>query len=497
MPNAYLASPSDLQQLLLVRMGERGDLPGFSQSVQAIVHLIDDVEEGNDDFKLIQVVLTDASLTQKVLRLANSAMYSVFEGQVTTVSRAVAILGTQTVAHLALGLKVIESFQDGATGAREVKAEMHKAVLAGVLGREFASCAAGTRDSEEAAVCAVLHGLGRMLVAFYLPESWSEILRLHANGDNEDAACKAVITAPFEAVGQFIATRWGLPLKLVAALRHMGAPRAEPSLTNDDWLCTVGSAATKGAHILYNHPQGDPAALEQLVADYAPAIGANPSQLLAAIHTAKCVIDEMYSNKPVAADKLGLHQERALTAGLAELKTAAVRATLNQTVSLAVEFLHQTLGCTKSYFFLRAPKERCFKARLGLGAGAVELVANLRFDELFKPDMFHAAMAADKPLYVSDAKSPSVRPRLPLWWLASLGASQSFCVIPMASNRLPVGFLYLDWASAGGPQGLNSFTLDVLAQVHAVVAHSIARSREAVVGAREAALGVRPSPVAA
>lgn len=480
MSEIYFTSFADLQGQLLSRMNERGDLPGFSRSVQSIVNVLADAsDDDKDDVKLIQVVLTDASLTQKVLRLANSAMYAVFEGQVTTVSRAIAILGLQTVAHLALGLKVVESFQSENKTSQSILDEMRKSILAGVLGRQFASCSAGTRDSEEASVCAVLHGLGRMLVAFYLPESWDEIERGVAKGASEEVLAHKVLSVGFEQIGQFIATRWGLPPKLVSALRPAPEQHDGQALSHEDWLCTVGSVATKGAHILYAQPEevSESPQMTALIEQYAPRMGVEPHQMQQALTAAKTIIAETFSHAVATPAVSEANRDKALADGLRELKLAAKTSTVSQTVNLAVEFLHNTLGSSRSFYFLRATKERLYKARLGLGAGAMELLPSLKFDEQFKPDVFHAAMASEKSCYVENTKSQTIKFRLPMWWMSTLGTAQSFCIVPMNSNRSPLGFIYLEWPSTTQAKKLDGYALDVLTEVRTVISQSIERSR--------------------
>lgn len=476
MTDTYFDSFRALQDKLLERMNQRGDMPGFSRSVQSIVNVLSDLgEDERDDLKLIQVVIADSSLTQKVLRLANSAMYVVFEGQITTVSRAVAILGIQTVAHLALGLKVIESFSGVDSTLVSVKGEMEKSMLSGVIGRQFASCTASVRDAEEAAVCSVLHGLGRMLVAFYLPESWAIIERTSV-GTLDNTACVRVLSVTFEAVGQFIATRWGLPVKLVSALRTPPAVTDGHALSHEDWLCTIGSAATQSAHILHENPEGNPTAMQEVIDKYCSQLGIEPQQMQEALLRAKAVIAETLGSSPVAERSEIQTRDRKLCLGLEELRLAVKTSSLSQTVSLAVEFLHLSLGSSRSYYFLKSAKEHCYKARLALGAGAEELKVGLTFDDRFKPDVFHAAMASDKCFYVENTKSVSVKHRLPMWWLASLSSAQSFCIVPMNSIRTPLGFIYLDWGPKTS-QKLEGYPLEVLTEVRTIISQSIERSR--------------------
>ena len=86
---------------IMQRMNESGGFPALDHSVAQIVEALEVGEE--DTTPLVNAVLADVSLTQKVLRLANSAMYAPIGRSVSTVSHALMVLGFEAVGHLALG----------------------------------------------------------------------------------------------------------------------------------------------------------------------------------------------------------------------------------------------------------------------------------------------------------------------------------------------------------------------------------------------------------
>ena len=86
--------------------------------------------------------------------------------------KAVLVLGTEAIGHLALGLKLIEELSVVSPNSSLAHVEMEKAVLAGIVAREV-STTAENRQGEEAVVCSMLHTLGRMMVTFYMPEHWT------------------------------------------------------------------------------------------------------------------------------------------------------------------------------------------------------------------------------------------------------------------------------------------------------------------------------------
>ncbi|MBS0425587.1 MAG: HDOD domain-containing protein [Proteobacteria bacterium] len=77
--------------LLTKRMSEKGNFPAFSKSVQHLDDLMHDENKNIAD--IARVILNDFTLTQKVIRLANSAMYFGMGGEITAITQAAAVLG--------------------------------------------------------------------------------------------------------------------------------------------------------------------------------------------------------------------------------------------------------------------------------------------------------------------------------------------------------------------------------------------------------------------
>jgi HD-like signal output (HDOD) protein len=114
----------------------RGDMPGFAKAISSILGAMRGEDE--QEFNMTRTVLSDPVLTQKVLRLANSGMYAAFGQHVNTVSKAVLVLGTDAIGHLALGLKLIEELAASSSDTTASHIEMEKAVLAGIVAQQIA-----------------------------------------------------------------------------------------------------------------------------------------------------------------------------------------------------------------------------------------------------------------------------------------------------------------------------------------------------------------------
>ena len=273
-------SAEKTMELLWSRVRQRGDLPGFSKVVSAIIGAM----RGDDDreFNMTRTVLSDPALTQKVLRLANSAMYSVFGQGISTVSKAVIVLGTEAIGHLALGLKLIDGLSMASNDSASARIEMEKAVLAGHIARQIAS-SASTRDAEEAVVCSMLHSLGRMMVAFYMPERWQLVQTRCAEGLDQVQAVREVLGLGLDEIGRLAGQHWGLPANLINTMQDVPPKPVGEPLNHADWLAAVSTLSARCADALCSDDASGGVELTRLAGDYADMLGLEASQVLMAI----------------------------------------------------------------------------------------------------------------------------------------------------------------------------------------------------------------------
>ncbi|HEV7856879.1 MAG TPA: GAF domain-containing protein, partial [Herminiimonas sp.] len=103
------------------------------------------------------------------------------------------------------------------------------------------------------------------------------------------------------------------------------------------------------------------------------------------------------------------------------------------------------LGLSRAVAFLRNHDEGKYIARMCFGEKTQELLPRLLFNDAYEPDVFHAALANDKMIFVEDAQMPGFLNKLPRWWRETLPTSRSFVVLPLTLHFHPIGFLYGDW----------------------------------------------------
>ncbi|CAN5252248.1 HDOD domain-containing protein [soil metagenome] len=450
------SNPEKTLDLLWARVRQRGDLPGFSKVVTAILGAMQG--ENDREFNMTKTVLADPTLTQKVLRLANSAMYAVFGREVNTVSKAVIILGTESIGHLALGLKLVDGLSAATADSANARAEMEKAVLSGHIARHVASTAS-TRDAEEAVVCSMLHGLGRMMVSFYLSDRWLLVqARSRETGISENEAARDILGLGLDEIGRLIAQQWNLPSGLVNSLPDIEPDVQSEPLTHAGWLAAISTMSSRVAEVLHKEENSGMAAIEKIAGSYAEMLGLEVAQVLGAIETAQQTVleDAAFSRMPKAektvrrsepAKNAGKPADAAmlLSRGVADMRGVSNTASAGQLMTMALETVYKGLGLSRAIVFLRSRSGEKYVANMCFGEGVQEIMARLSFDDAYQPDVFHAALANDKMIFVEHAQSAAFINKLPRWWKDAFPTARSFIVLPLTVNRQAAGFIYGDW----------------------------------------------------
>ncbi len=442
-------------ELLWERIRQRGDLPGFTKAISAVL----DAMHGDDEreFNMTQTVMSDPGLTQKVLRLANSAMYSVFGQSVSTVSKAVMLLGTQTIGHLALGSKLIDELSASAPDTLSARLEMEKALLAGHVARQVTS-SANHHHAEEAVVCSMLHTLGRMMVAFYLPERWSQAQQDSENTQrDEDLVLQEMLGLSLEQIGRTIAQRWGMPNSLINSMRRVEPSPLSDKVPHAEWLAAISSMTSQCASALCQDEAAGDTEILRLAGAYAGMLGVDAAAVLEAADnarkTAETELGAVHNTKRSNTEKrsrasAALPEPAApgiLQQGVIDMRGIVDSATPSQMITMGLETLYQGFGFKRAIVFLRTIKAAKYSARMGFGAGVSALIPQLVFSDTYQPDVFHAALASDRVIFSENAQDPKFVAKLPAWWQDHLSSATSFIIVPLTVNRQPAGFIYGDW----------------------------------------------------
>jgi len=124
--------------------------------------------------RITALISRDVSLSAKLLRLANSPLYS-FSGAVETIERAVALIGMDQISTLALGVTAINYFKGIPPELVDMRSFWRHAVSCGLFAKLLAN-AAGVNNVERFFVEGLLHDTGRLILFKKMPYASTDAL---------------------------------------------------------------------------------------------------------------------------------------------------------------------------------------------------------------------------------------------------------------------------------------------------------------------------------
>ncbi|HEU0282837.1 MAG TPA: HDOD domain-containing protein, partial [Gallionella sp.] len=279
----YLSETRDAAtEFLLHRMRSKQDFPALSGIISEINQIVSSESESTS--KLAGTILHDLALTNKLLKLVNAASYGQFGGTINTISKAVVILGFETVRNIAMTLILLEFLQNKPQAA-QLKEEIVKAVFSGVVAAQL-SARHDICDIEETMVCSMFHNLGRMLAIYYFFEESQEISRLTKQGESEEEAAVKILGIHYAELGLSVARSWNFPPRLIAGMRKLSSEKVKPAHGELDNLAMTVNLAHELCEISASaNIQNKQQSLIDLAARYGDAIKISEQELSGAINT--------------------------------------------------------------------------------------------------------------------------------------------------------------------------------------------------------------------
>ena len=196
-------------------------MPAFPQSVQKILELTRDVNCSPKD--LVQVIDKDPVVTVKVLRVVNSAYYSLPQ-QITSINHAVVYLGFNTIKNLALSIAAIGMLPaDNAAGFDGQQYLLHSLATASIA-KQLAQ-RVGDADPMDCFIAGLLHDFGKVVFAQFMPKEFRQALEAsQSNAASLHLALREVVGVDHAVVGAMLVEKWRFPAVLVETILHQYGP---------------------------------------------------------------------------------------------------------------------------------------------------------------------------------------------------------------------------------------------------------------------------------
>lgn len=175
-----------------------------------INQLIEDPKSSASD--IAKAISQDAALTMRLLKVANSSIYS-FPSAVDNVAKAVTIIGTSRVRSLALSLTVADKFNTLLNELVSMDNFWMHSLLCALAARNL--CVRARRCDPEAVFTAgLLHDIGELILFNRFPEEARQALLMVLHSDEEidvHVAEQQIFGIHHGDVGGALARRWKLP----------------------------------------------------------------------------------------------------------------------------------------------------------------------------------------------------------------------------------------------------------------------------------------------
>lgn len=219
---------------LLRRMKHKSDFPAFSASILEINNKASSTSNVSAS-ELANTILKDYALTNKLLKLANSAFYRQIKGGVSDINKAVVLLGFEQVRLASSSLMLFNHFGDNSS-AIELRDAMIKSFMSGIIARDIA-IQEGIKKEETGFLCSMFHNLGKNLTIYYFPEEYEEIKNQisEKNIDMQHSALD-ILGISFDELGVSVAREWKFPESIIYSMRSLPDGTPEPPISVLDKL---------------------------------------------------------------------------------------------------------------------------------------------------------------------------------------------------------------------------------------------------------------------
>ncbi|MDR0735880.1 MAG: HDOD domain-containing protein [Zoogloeaceae bacterium] len=479
---------------LLRRLLYKGDFPVLSESVRTINAIAS--SDTDNVSRLSAVILKDFALTNKLLRTVNSAYYRPSSEKISTVSRAIILLGINAVRNIAVAGLLFEHMQNKES-AWHLKEEFLHANIAGILARNLARTLKFP-DEEQHFICAVFHNLGRFLSQYYFPEE-SEVVRkfMAQKKQTEQSAAREVLGVSFEALGIAIAAHWGFPALITDSMRHGEPPKEDTPEARLQALAMFSNALCEGredadiGRTLQRFAQALPLSEEALRAALLATAG-EADELARSIHinlqhsalgrfihevwqTAKAdggdeddiadrtllaealppTVVHLPDTTEIAAspEKRAGDRQAVLLAGIQDISNAllAGKSQANDILRITLESMYRALDFSHVILCMCDLKHNMLRGSFGFGAQAETLAKRLSFKLNATPNVFQVAIEKGVDILIHDVDAPPFASRIPLWHRKHLPA-KSFLLLPLRVRHHTLGLIYADSDQVNGIQ---------------------------------------------
>ncbi|MFK5913517.1 MAG: HDOD domain-containing protein [Woeseiaceae bacterium] len=425
------------------------ELPIFKYTVHAINDVISKDATSTSD--LSRIILRDANLTARVLRLANSASYNITGAKISTISRAIVYLGFNLVRDISMSLAIIDALLSGKTKEHALKL-MARSFHAAVQARDFAT-RRGDDAAEEVFIAALLRYIGEITFWCVSGEEGKHIEELiEQRGFSEEMAQQEVLGFSLDQLTVGLTQDWHLTDLLHSAINqpNMANPRIKDivyALALSEAACESWSSnkTLKAAKNIAKHigiKEDDVIELlrdnAKKAADFAQMFGA--SSIIKYLPIDEDKIEDSLNehsfdaNCPIPDPLLQLNILRDLSGILVD------KPSFNLILEIVLEGIYRGVGLDRTVFAMLTSDKKAIKAKYALGKDNQNFINKFHFS-LQTNNIFSKLISKPEPIWMKNSQDSKMgvndEIRLAL-------ASKAFYIAPLTLSGRVIGLIYAD-----------------------------------------------------
>lgn len=430
------------------------EMPIFGHTVQSVLSVAED--DNAPAAQLARVVLQDASMTTRVLKLANSTYYNPREQGISTISRAVIVLGFNTVRNMCLSISLVDSFVKGSNRDR-LTTELARAIHAAVQAR---SIAVERKDPspEEVFIATLLYHIGDMAFWCFSDDEGDELDKvMQQPGYTPELAQDEVLGFRLKQLSSSLAQEWRLNSLLRDTLKGNSSNDRTRNITlahdlartaeEKGWDSEEARELTEKLAKMSGKPVKH--ITEELHHNAREA--AHIAGYYGAANAAKAIPqpgdipteepDALPEDIPAFPEPDSMLQLRVLRELSATLEGAT---DFNMIMELVLEGIYRGIGMDRVTFALVTPDRKGLRAKFSLGYKQDEMTNRFHFTRRAdSANIFFEVLEKGRCMWFDETYHPELKPLVGTT-ITSVVGKVPFFISPLEVNGNRIGIIYAD-----------------------------------------------------
>lgn len=212
----------DFDAVVDTAIAQVGEIATLPEVTVKIIQIVENPKSTARD--LHEVIRNDPALSARLLKVVNSAFYGL-PGQISSIDRAIILLGLSAVKNIAIASSITHLFNAGAAveGFNGVEIWRH-AIAVGVASR-LISAARGLPAIEETFLAGLIHDLGLLVERQVFSKKIMEVIARHKVAPSDFCALeRELIGADHQVLGMALAQKWRFPRHLASTMGYHHRP---------------------------------------------------------------------------------------------------------------------------------------------------------------------------------------------------------------------------------------------------------------------------------